>query len=350
MSRLLRAGRACVGTPLNAAITAGLIVLLAWVLPPLFRWGAADATWSAMDRHGCGPDGACWAFIRARWQLFFYGPYPPPERWRVDSAALLLLAALLAALFAGRGRAWALLALLVGVPVAGGVLLAGGLPGLPFVPTAYWGGLLLNVVLCFLAVAASLPLGTLLALGRRSRLPFVRALCTGLVEFWRGVPVLAVLFMGLVLLPMALPPGWSMDTLLRAAAVLVFFLSAYMAEVIRGGLQGVGPGQYEAAAALGLHPVQAHLRVILPQAMRIAVPGIINLVVDLFKDTTLVSIVGLFDLMGVVNQSLKDQAWLGHASEGYVFAALVFFACCLLISLAGSVLERRLSAQGRPSA
>ncbi len=347
MTRLIRFARACVGTPTNAAITAGLLLLLSWTVPSLFRWGVADATWSAIDRRGCAADGACWAFIRARWALFFYGPYPPPERWRVDLTAILLLAALLASLFVRRGRGWALLALLVGVPLAGGVLLAGGLPGLPLVPTADWGGLLLNVVLCFLAVAAAIPLGTLLALGRRADLPFVRGLCTALVEFWRGVPVLAVLFMGLVLLPMALPPGWSMDTLVRAAAVLVFFISAYMAEVIRGGLQGVGRGQYEAAAALGLHPVQVHLRVILPQAMRIAVPGIINLVVDLFKDTTLVSIVGLFDLMGVVNQSLKDQAWLGHASEGYVFAAGVFFACCLLVSLAGSVLERRLSSQPR---
>ena len=350
MTKLVRFARACVGTKLNAAITAGLVLVLVWVLPGLVRWGVAEATWSAVDRRGCGPDGACWAFIEARWALFFYGPYPPPERWRVDVAAILLVAALLAALFVRRGRGWALLALLVGVPVVGGVLLAGGVPGLPAVSTADWGGLLLNVVLCFLAVAAAIPLGTLLALGRRARLPFIRALCTTLVEFWRGVPILAVLFMGLVLLPMMLPPSWRLDTLVRAAAVLVFFISAYMAEVIRGGLQGVGKGQYEAAAALGLGPVQAHLRIILPQAMRIAVPGIINLVIDLFKDTTLVSIIGLFDLMGVVNQSLKDQAWLGHATEGYVFAALVFFACCLLISLAGSVLERRLTTQGRPSA
>ena len=337
-----RFARACIGTPSNAAITALLVLFLAWALPPLVRWGLADATWSAVDRRGCGPDGACWAFIRARWALFFYGPYPPPERWRVDLAGALLLVTLAAALFLRRGRVWALLALVAGVPIVAGMLLAGGLLGLPAVPTADWGGLLLNVVLCFIAVAAAIPIGTLLALGRRARLPFIRALCTTLVEFWRGVPILAVLFMGLVLLPMMLPPGWTMDTLLRAAAVLVFFISAYMAEVIRGGLQGLGPGQYEAAKALGLHPIQAHLTVILPQAMRIAVPGIVNLVVDLFKDTTLVSIVGLFDLMGVVNQSLKDQAWLGHPTEGYVFAAVVFFVCCLLISLAGSVLERRL--------
>ena len=192
MSRLIRFVRACVGTPLNAGITAGLVLLLAWALPPLVRWGLADATWSAIDRRGCGPDGACWAFIRARWALFFYGPYPVAERWRVDLAAFLLVAALLAALFVRRGRGWALFALLVGVPVVSGVLLAGGVPGLPAVTTADWGGLLLNVVLCFLAVAAAIPLGTLLALGRRARLPFVRALCTGLVEFWRGVPILAI--------------------------------------------------------------------------------------------------------------------------------------------------------------
>ena len=338
-----RLARACVGSPGNAATTVVLLLLLAWAVPPVLRWAVQQATWTAPDRHGCGPDGACWAFIRARFALFFYGPYPPPERWRVDLAGALLAAALLLSLVLRRGRSVALLGLLFAVPVVGGVLLAGGLFGLTPVSTADWGGLMLNVVLCFIAIALALPLGTLLALGRRSPLPFIHALCTALVEFWRGVPILAALFMGMVLLPMALPAGWSPDTLLRAAMILVLFISAYMAEVIRGGLQGVGRGQYEAAAALGLHPVQAQATVILPQAMRIAVPGIVNLVVDLFKDTTLVSIVGLFDLMGVVNQSLKDQAWLGHATEGYVFAALIFFFCCLLLSLAGSVLERRLA-------
>jgi len=333
--------RALFGSKRNAVVSLLVLALLAWALPPLWRWMIADATWIAPNRRACGPDGACWAFIRARFALFFYGPYPAPERWRIDLAALLLVAALLAALFLRRQRALALLALLLGVPIADGILLAGGVLGLTPVPTADWGGLTLNVVLCFLAVAASIPIGTLLALGRRSRWPFVHGLCTVLIEFWRGVPILAALFMGLVLLPMALPEGWSPDNLVRAALILIFFLSAYMAEVMRGGLQGIGHGQYEASAALGLHPVHAHLTVVLPQAMRVALPGIVNLVVDLFKDTTLVSIVGLFDLLGVVNQSLKDQSWLGLAREGYVFAALIFFACCLLISLAGSVLELR---------
>ena len=321
-------------------MTVLLVLLLTWSMPALWRWGITDATWQAADRRGCGPDGACWAFIRARIALFFYGPYPAAERWRADLAAGLLATGLAAALFLRPGRGWVLIAAL---PVLGAVLLAGGVFGLTPVSTADWGGLLLNVVLCFVAVTAALPLGTLLALGRQARLPFIRSLCTVFIEFWRGVPILAVLFMGLVLLPMALPRSWTLDTLVRAILVLTFFISAYMAEVIRGGLQGIGIGQYEAAAALGLHPVQAYVQIVLPQALRIAVPGIINLVVDLFKDTTLVSIVGLFDLMGVVNQSLKDQAWIGHPTEGYVFAALVFFICCLAISLAGSLLERRLT-------
>jgi len=342
MRRAGRIARAMFGTPVNAAVSLLMLGLLVWVVPPLWHWAFAGATWVAENRRACAPDGACWAFIRARLGLFFYGGYPPGERWRVDLAAALLVVAFLGALFSRRRRGAWLAILLVGVPVVAGVLLAGGVFGLRPVLTADWGGLMLNVVLAFVAVAAAIPLGTLLALGRRSRWPFVHGLCIALIEFWRGVPLLAVLFMGMVLLPMALPEGWSLDNLVRALVVLTLFISAYVAEVVRGGLQGVGNGQHEAASALGLHPVPAHLTVILPQAMRIAVPGIVNLVVDLFKDTTLVSIVGLFDLMGVVNQSLKDQSWLGLAREGYVFAAAVFFVCCLLLSLAGSVMERRL--------
>ena len=201
---------------------------------------------------------------------------------------------------------------------------------------------MLNAVLSFVAVAGAVPLGIALAFGRWSTLPFVRGLCTLLVEFWRGVPLLGVLFMGLVLLPMVLPGGVTVDNLVRALVVLTLFTAAYMAEVVRGGLQGVPAGQYEAAKALGLHPLQANATVVLPQAMRVALPGMVNVVVDLFKDTTLVSIVGLFDLMGVVNQSLKDPSWLGLANEGYAFAALLFFMCCLVLSLIGSTLEKRL--------
>ncbi len=334
--------RTLFGSPGTAALTVGIAALLGWVLPPLWNWGVAGATWVAENRRGCLPGGACWAFIKARLGLFFYGGYPVEQQWRVNLAAMLMLAALLGCLFARRQRTMWFVLLLGVMPAASGLLLAGGVAGLTPVPTADWGGLMLNAVLSFVAIAGAIPLGTALAFGRRSGLPFVRGLCTVMIEFWRGVPLLGVLFMGLVLLPMVLPNGVTVDNLVRALVVLTLFTSAYMAEIVRGGLQGVPPGQREAAAALGLHPLQANMAVVLPQAMRVALPGIVNVVVDLFKDTTLVSVVGLFDLMGVVNQSLKDQSWLGLANEGYAFAALLFFGCCLLLSLAGSVLERRL--------
>ncbi len=334
--------RSLFGTPGTAALTIGIAALLGGTLPPLWRWAVAGATWMASNRRGCAPDGACWAFIKARLGLFFYGGYPVEQQWRVNLAGILMLAALLGCLFARRRRTLWFILLLGVMPAIAAVLLSGGVAGLPSVPTADWGGLSLNALLSFVAIAGAIPLGTALAFGRRSSLPFVRGLCTAMIEFWRGVPLLGVLFMGLVLLPMVLPSGVTVDNLVRALIVLTLFTSAYMAEIVRGGLQGVPPGQREAAAALGLHPLQANMTVILPQAMRVALPGIVNVVVDLFKDTTLVSVVGLFDLMGVVNQSLKDQSWLGLANEGYAFAALLFFVCCLLLSLAGSMLERRL--------
>jgi len=223
------------------------------------------------------------------------------------------------------------------------VLLWGGIFGLGYVDTTLWGGLMLDFIIAFVTVAGSLPLGILLALGRRSQLPVVRTLSIGYIELWRGVPLLTVLFMSAVLVPLFLPQGVSIDRLLRAMAALVLFNAAYMAEVVRGGLQGVDHGQEEAAHTLGLHWWHVQAFIVLPQAMRIAVPGIINTVVDLFKDTTLVTIIGLFDLLGAVEQALKDPAWLGFAKEGYTFAALMFFVCCYAMSAYGRSVERRLA-------
>lgn len=340
-SRPARTAALLFGSPGRALQTALLTVLILWIVPSLWNWAVTGATWIASDRRGCQSDGACWAFIRARLGLFFYGGFPVAERWRVDVAALLMVGTLLGCLFARHGRLVWLFGLLVGVPVGDGLLLAGGAFGLVPVPTGDWGGLMLNVVLSFASIALAVPFGTLLAFGRRSHLLLLRGLSIAMIEFWRGVPLLGVLFMGTVLLPMALPQGVTVDALVRAIVVLTLFTSAYMAEVVRGGLQGVPQGQQEAALALGMHTLQLNLTVVIPQALRIAVPGIVNVTVDLFKDTTLVSVVGLFDLMGVVTQALKDPAWLGFAREGYAFAALVFFGCCLLLSVTGSMLERR---------
>ncbi len=332
--------RALFGTKLNALITVLMLAGFALVLPPLFGWAFGSAVWHGPNRKACVDAGACWAFINARMPLFFFGNYPAEERWRVGCALLVLVVPLLGAMASRRAGLW--LAILgIGVPVIDAILLYGGVFGLPVVATARWGGLMLNTTLCFVALGGSIPLGIVLAFGRRSPYPVVRLVSTAMIEFWRGVPLLTVLFMGLILLPMVLPDGVTVDNLVRALVVLTLFTGAYMAETIRGGLQGIQPGQAEAAAALGMHPMQVQLLVLLPQALRMSIPGIVNIAVDLFKDTTLVSIVGLFDLMGVVNQSLKDTDWLGLATEGYTFAATVFFVACLLMSLGGSFLERR---------
>jgi general L-amino acid transport system permease protein len=336
-----RLARALFGSRGNAALSLVMLALFWFTLPPLFRWAVARATWDGLKRSACAPDGACWAFVHARFALFIYGRYPAPEHWRVDLVLMLLGVLCTGTLFARRHRGWWLTALLVIMPAVGGTVLVGGVFGLAFVYTGDWGGLMLNIVLTFVAVAGALPLGVLLAFGRRSRLPIVRWSSIAFIELWRGSPLLAVLFMGLIMLPLFLPGGVTVDNLIRAMLVLTLFESAYMAETVRGGLQGVPSGQIDAALALGMSNAQMQVLVVLPQAMRIAIPGIINIVVDLFKDTTLVSIVGLFELMGVINQSLKDPNWLGLAMEGYTFAAVLFFGACMLISLAGQVLERR---------
>ena len=339
--RLRGVVRALFGTRLNAALTLAMAALFYLLVPPFIEWALVHATWDGLSRKACVPDGACWAFVRARFGLFVYGRYPLEERWRVDLVLAALAVLSVGALFAPRGRGWCLALLLTLVPAGGAILLSGGVFGLRPVETGDWGGLTLNIVITFIAVALSLPLGIALAFGRQSSLPLVRWGSIAFIEAWRGSPLLAVLFMGLIMLPMFLPNGVTVDNLVRAIVVLTLFESAYMAETVRGGLQAVPKGQTEAALALGMHDMGARTLVVLPQAMRLAIPGIINIVVDLFKDTTLVSIVGLFDLMGVINQSLKDPNWLGLAVEGYTYAVFQFFVLCLLISLAGQRLERR---------
>ncbi len=328
----------------NSILTIIVLIAAGLVLPPLIRWGVTHATISGSSRAACTGDGACWTFIRVRFPRFFYGSYPSGQQWRVDVAFMLLIAFCAPVLRDGVRHKWIWLLLLLTVfPAIAGVLLWGGVFGLSYVDTSLWGGLMIDVIASFVTVAGSLPLGILLAFGRRSQLPVIRILSVGYIEIWRGVPLLTVLFMSAVVFPLFMPEGVSVDRLVRAIAALVLFNAAYMAEVVRGGLQGVPQGQEEAAASLGLHWLHTQSLIVLPQALRIIVPGIINTVVDLFKDTTLVTIIGLFDLLGTVEQALKDPAWLGFATEGYVFAALVFFVCCYTMSAYGRSMERRLA-------
>ncbi|MCB4767895.1 amino acid ABC transporter permease [Ancylobacter sp. Lp-2] len=329
-------------SPLMGTLSVLTLLLLGFALPPLFRWAFLDAVFDGSNRSVCGA-GACWAFIADRLEQFAYGRYTPAERWRVD-IALALLAGFAALSLWSRNphRALSVLLLVTLCPAIATVLLIGGVFGLPFVPTDQWGGLSLNIILTFATVVLALPLGVVLAMGRRSQLSVIRWSCTAFIEVLRGVPLLTVLFMAMVMLPMFLPEGVTFDRLVRAIIGLSLFVAAYFAEIIRAGLQGIPKGQYEAAAAIGLGFWGAHRLIVLPQAFRLVVPGIVNTVIDLFKDTTLVSIIGLFDLLGVVGQSIKDPNWLGLGREGYAFAALVFFICCYAMSLLSLRIERRI--------
>ncbi len=328
----------------SSLLTVTMLALFWWIVPPFIDWAVIKATVFGKARADCTADGACWTFIQLRFSSFFYGRYPIDERWRVNLAGILLVAFTVPALMDQLRHRWVAVLALIGLyPVIAGVLLVGGVLGLAPVDTSLWGGLMLNVVLSFIAIAGSLPLGILLALGRRSKLPLIRYFCIGFIELWRGVPLLTALFMATIMFPLFLPEGVTLDRLLRAALALTLFTSADMAEVVRGGLQGVPQGQTEAARALGLGYWHVQVFIVLPQALRLVVPAIVNTAIDLFKDTTLVLIVGLFDLLGMVNLALKDSAWLGMATEGYTFAAMIFFVCCLMMSLYSRRLERRLA-------
>jgi general L-amino acid transport system permease protein len=287
-------------------------------------------------------------FVKMRFWQFVYGFYPAGERWRVD-VAFVVLALAAAPLFSERvrrARRTAIALVALGPPLAV-VLFAGGIAGLAAVETAKWGGLMLTLIVAGVGIAASLPIGIMLALGRASGLPAIRALSVAFIELWRGVPLITVLFMAAVMLPLFLPEGVSMNKLIRALIGVSLFAGAYMAEVVRGGLEAVPRGQVEAAHALGLGYWRTMGSVVLPQALRVMIPGIVNVFVALFKDTTLVLIIGLFDFLGIIKAALSDPNWLGFAIEGYVFAAVVFWAFCFSMSRYSARLERRLGGARR---
>lgn len=321
-----------------------LAAYLVWLLiPPLLQWALLDASWSGSSRADCTGEGACWVFVRERFSQFMYGFYPEALRWRVDLAALLAIFGA-TPLFVARMPRKAVygLGFLLLYPLLAFWLLHGGFFGLEQVNTSQWGGLMLTLVIAAVGIAGALPLGILLALGRRSDLPAIRVICVTFIEFWRGVPLITVLFMSSVMLPLFLPEGLNFDKLVRALIGVILFQSAYIAEVVRGGLQAIPKGQYEAAAAMGLGYWRTMGLVILPQALKLVIPGIVNTFIALFKDTSLVIIIGLFDLLNSIKQATTDPAWLGMATEGYVFAALVFWIFCFGMSRYSMSIERRL--------
>jgi general L-amino acid transport system permease protein len=332
-------------SPFQIFLSCLAIYFLYLVIPPIIRWAFLDAHWGGVSREDCAGAGACWVFIKARFGQFVYGFYPEAERWRVD-AVFLLLIAVSAPLFVPSvpKKLWLGAFLVLVYPVIGTILLVGGAFGMPLVETQLWGGLMLTLVIAGVGIVASFPIGIVLALGRRSTMALIRALCVAFIELVRGVPLITILFMASVMLPMFLPEGMNFDKLLRALVGVTLFAGAYMAEVVRGGLQAIPRGQYEAAAALGLGYWKMMGLVVLPQALRVVIPGIVNTFIALFKDTTLVLIIGLFDLLGMIQAATTDPKWLGYAVEGYVFAAFVFWIFCFGMSRLSMSLEVKLGA------
>ncbi len=330
--------RACFSGPLNIAITLACLALLAAVVPPLLRWAVLDATWSGNAAACREAGGACWAFVREKFWFSIFGLYPYEERWRPGTMIVILVAMVLASCQRRFWNRWLMLAWLVAAP-AMLVLMAGGVFGLPAVPTRQWGGLTITGVIAVYGLALGYPLAILLALGRRSELPLVRWFSTAIIECVRGVPLISLLFMAAIMLPLFLPEGVTLDRLARVLVAYTLFTAAYMAEVVRGGLQAMPRGQYEAADALGLSYWKKMRLVILPQALAITIPSQVNTFIGLFKDTTLVVVIGVFDFFTTLRAALGDPNWLGFPTEAYVFAAAVYFVLCFAMSRYSQRLE-----------
>jgi general L-amino acid transport system permease protein len=339
--------------PFNTALTLFSLYVLYLIVPPLLNFLILDAVWTGENRDACRAEsaghevGACWAFVKQRFGYFVYGSYPVDQRWRVDIWFALLALGVGWMLWLGAPRRMlGAIYFFVVFPIASFLLLSGAeWLGLAPVPTALWGGMLVTFVISIVGIVFSLPLGVLLALGRRSKLPIVRFASVIFIEFVRGVPLITVLFMANTMLPLFLPEGMTIDRLMRPLVGVAVFAAAYMAEVVRGGLQAIPKGQYEGAMSLGLKYPHMMVFIVLPQALKIVIPGIVNTFIGLFKDTTLVTIVGIFDFIKTIEASRIDPAWAAPTINftGYAFAALFYFVFCFGMSRYSLMVERRLA-------
>jgi len=332
-------------SPFNIVFTLLGIAVLAMVIPPFIKWAVIDANFVGQTKADCTGDGACWVFVAEKLKMFIYGFYPEAELWRAKLTIGIAVATLLVLNFT-RLR-WIKIAIIILLPVAATTLLYGGVFGLPIVDTSKWGGLLLTLVISTVGIVVSFPIGVLLALGRQSRLPIIKTLSIFYIELIRGVPLITVLFMASVILPLFFPEGINFDKLMRALIGITFFEAAYIAENIRGGLQAIPKGQYEAADALGLGYWQKMRLVILPQAIKVTIPNLVGTFISLFKDTSLVMIIGLFDLLAMVTVTANDRDWLGMDTEGYVFVAFVFWIFTFSMSFFSKRLEKKLDTNNR---
>lgn len=328
-------------TPGNTIISLICIYVLWSMFSSLVSWALLNASFLPGKETCAEVTGACWGYVHANWRFLMFGSFPPDEYWRPFAAIMMLTGGMLLTMNRRFWTKW-----LPVVWIAGFIVvyytLAGGVFGLTPVRTGLWGGLTLTLVLAVVGIAFAAPLALLLALGRRSNLPLIKVICVVVIEVFRGVPLISVLFMASVMFPLFLPTGVSVDVLLRAQVGIIFFQAAYLAEVFRGGMQAIPKGQYEAADSLGLTYWQSMGKIILPQALRLVIPPTMSTFISLFKDTSLVVIIGLFDLLAATRAAVNQPDWRPHYIEGYVFIALIYFCFCFFMSRYSLYLDRDL--------
>lgn len=325
----------------NSLLTILTFLLLLKVVPPMVKWAFVDSLWFSTSDACRDIDGACWSIIPNNIQFILFGFFPGGQLWRPITAIILLLTLVFYSKSSKHWKKSLAWLWLVGLIVMG-TLMHGGVFGMPVVETSQWSGLPLTLMLSLFGMVAAYPLGILLALGRRSRMPTIKTLCVIYIEMIRGVPLISLLFMSSVMFPLFLPEGVTIDKILRAQVAIIMFTAAYIAEVVRGGLQAIAKGQYEAADSLGLNYSKAMRLIILPQALKIVIPPSVGILISAFKDTSLVVIIALYDLLKTTQTALSNPNWMGYSTEAYIFLAVVYFTCCYGMSSYSRKLEKAL--------
>jgi general L-amino acid transport system permease protein len=328
-------------SPLNSLLSLMILFSLYKLVPPLAKWALFNSVWFSSGQVCKDTAGACWSVVTQNLRFILFGFYPYEEQWRPVVSILLFV---VLAFFSHNRQYWnkKLLYVWIAGVVVMGVIMRGGIFGLSGVETSQWSGIILTLMLSLFGLTAAYPLGVLLALGRRSSLPAIKTLSVVYIELIRGVPLISLLFMSSVMFPLFLPEGITVDKILRAQAAIIMFTAAYIAEVVRGGLQAIPKGQYEAAEALGLDYSQKMRLVVLPQALKIVIPPTVSILISAFKDTSLVIIIGLFDLMKTTKVALSNPDWMGFSTEAYIFIALLYFGGCFSMSNFSRSLEKEL--------
>jgi general L-amino acid transport system permease protein len=325
----------------NSVLTVAVLLVLWKIVPPFFSWAFVDSLWNSSSEACRDIEGACWSIIPQNISFILFGFFPDGEQWRPGLAMLLLLGMVFYSKDSKRWKKSLFVYWTINLIVMA-TLMYGGVFGMQVVETAQWSGLPLTFMLALFGMVAAYPLGVFLALGRRSRMPAIKTLCVVYIEMIRGVPLISLLFMSSIMFPLFLPEGVTIDKVLRAQVAIILFTAAYIAEVVRGGLQAMPRGQFEAADSLGLNYNQTMRLIILPQALKIVIPPSVGILLSAFKDTSLVVIIALYDVLKTTKVTLSNPKWTGYSTEAYIFLAVLYFVCCYAMSSYSRKLEKAL--------